>query len=189
MSEAISPARGARFAGPAAAIGDLGPLGMLTIRGDLSDPGFRAAVESVAGFAVPGVRRFVEGPGGGLGWMSPDELLLVTSYDAASGLAARLRAALDGRHHLVADVSDARAAFRIEGEGARELIATGAPVDLSPAVFGPGDLRRSRLGQVAAAFWLGADGAFTLVVFRSLGEYVFEWLKTGARSGARPALF
>lgn len=189
MSDAISPARGRVFAGPAAAIRDAGPVGMISIRGDFADPGFRAAIEGVAGCPTPDVRRFNETATGGLGWMSPDELLLLTGYAAAQQEAERLRAALAGLHHLVAVVSDARAVFRIEGPGARELIASGAPVDLSPEAFGPGDFRRTRLGQVAAAFWAGGDGAFTLVVFRSLGEHVFEWLKTGARSGARPGLF
>ncbi|MEX2518913.1 MAG: sarcosine oxidase subunit gamma family protein [Paracoccaceae bacterium] len=121
--------------------------------------------------------------------MSPDELLFVTGYELAPQAALALGEALAGRRHLAANVSDARAVFRINGPGARELIAKGAPVDLSPTAFGPGDLRRTRLGQVAAAFWIGDDDAFTLVCFRSVGVYVFDWLKASAASGARPGLF
>ena len=76
----------------------------------------------------------------------------------------------------------------VAGQGARELIAKGAPVDMSPQAFGTGDLRRTRIGQVAAAFWLGDDG-FTLVCFRSVGAYVFDWLKASAAEGARPGLY
>ncbi|QIE55135.1 sarcosine oxidase subunit gamma [Pikeienuella piscinae] len=189
MSEPVTSTRDAVFAGPAATIRDMGAIGMVTIRGDLADREFGAAVESVAGCALPGVRRFQETAEGGLGWMAPDELLLVTGYAAAPGAVGALKSVLAGRHHLVADVSDARAVLRVEGLGARELIASGAPVDLSPDAFGPGDLRRTRLGQVAAAFWAGSDGAFTLICFRSLGAYVFEWLANAARSGARPGVF
>lgn len=189
MSEPVTSTPGARHAGPVATISDIGAVGMVTIRGDFADKEFRAAVESVAGCALPDVRRFQETAEGGLGWMAPDELLFVTGYAAATGAVQAMNVALAGRHHLVADVSDARAVFRIEGPGARELIAAGAPVDLSPEAFRPGALRRTRLGQVAAAFWAGSDGAFTLICFRSLGAYVFDWLKTSARSGARPDLF
>lgn len=189
MSEPVTPMAGASFTGPAAVIRDMGPVGMVTIRGDFADPDFAASVTGVAGCTPPDTRRFSEVGAGGLGWMAPDELLLVTGYAAAPGAVEALKSALAGRHHLVADVSDARAVFRIEGKGARELIAAGAPVDLSPEAFGPGDFRRTRLGQVAAAFWMGADDAFTLICFRSLGIHVFEWLKASARSGARPGLF
>lgn len=189
MSEPITTARGARFEGPDVSVAEAGPVGMINIRGDFEDPAFAEAVRSVTGAALPGRRRFAPVRQGGLGWMSPDELLYLTAYGEAPEASRALGEALAGRHHLAANVSDARAVFRIFGLGARELIAKGAPVDLAPAAFGPGDLRRTRLGQVAAAFWMGDDGAFTLVCFRSVGAYVFDWLKTSAASGARPGMF
>lgn len=189
MSEPVSAVAGAAFEGPEASIRDLGPVGMVTIRGDFDAPEFAAAVRDVTGCALPQIRRFNETGDGGLGWMAPDELLLVTDYAAAPQKTFALGATLAGRHHLAVNVSDARAAFRITGPGARELIARGAPVDLTPETFTSGDFRRTRLGQVAAAFWLGADDAFTLICARSLGAYVFDWLKTSARSGLRPHLF
>lgn len=191
MSEVsvISAAGGASFAGPNAKIADLGACGMVTIRGDFASPAFADAVKAATGVAIPEIRRFAATARGGLGWMSPDELLFVCAYGEAPGVVKTLSEALAGEHHLAVDVSDARAAFRISGPGARELIAKGAPVDMAPAAFRPGDLRRSRIGQVAAAFWLGDDGAFTLVCFRSVGAYIFDWLKTSAASGARPGLF
>ena len=53
-------------------------------------------------------------------------------------------------------------------------------MDLSPAGFGPGEIRRTRLGQVAAAFWLTGEDAFELVCFRSVGGFVHDWLNTAA---------
>lgn len=191
MSDAkpVSAAGGASFDGPDASIRDLGAVGMVTVRGDFASAAFRSAVTDATGADLPEMRRFVSTEGGGVGWMSPDELLLVCAYEDAPRLAARLSDALAGEHHLAVDVSDARTALRIEGEGARELIAKGAPVDMAPGAFGPGDLRRSRLGQVAAAFWLDESGVFTLVCFRSVGRYVFDWLKASASDGARPGMF
>lgn len=188
-SPPVSSVAGARFAGPDAAISDLGPVGMVTIRGDLSDKTFAKAVKAATGCGVPAIRRVEDGAKGALVWMSPDELLFVGAYDDAPAVAGALADALAGVHHMALVVSDARAVFRIEGEGARELLAKGAPVDLSPAAFGPGDVRRTRLGQVAAAFWMGEDEAFTFVCFRSLGAYVFDWLKASAKDGARPGIF
>ncbi len=179
MADAMTATPAARFAGGAATISDLGPVGMVTLRADLADPAVAEAL-SAQGFALPGLRRFAGAPGSGAGWFSPDELLLVTEYGRAPGLATALSEGLAGRHALAVNVSDARAMFRIEGRGARGLIAKGAPVDLSPAAFGPGDLRRTRLGQVACAFWMGEDEAFSLVCFRSLGAHVFAWLRAGA---------
>lgn len=189
MSEPVTAIHGARFAGPDSAISDLGPRGMVTLRGDLADPAFARAVEAEAGCALPALRRFTGGLEGGLGWMSPDEVLLVCPYAESEAKATRLRAVFGESHALAVNVSDARAAFRIEGQGARALLARGAPVDLAPAAFRAGDLRRTRLGQVAAAFWLGEDEAFTLVCFRSVSSYVFDWLKASAASGARPPGF
>ena len=87
------------------------------------------------------------------------------------------------------NVSDARAVFSVTGRGARELIAKGAPVDMSPAAFGLGDLRRTHIGQVAAAFWMTADEALTLVCFRSYAGYMFDWLSASAKDGATPGLY
>lgn len=88
-------------------------------------------------------------------------------------------------HHLSADVSDVRSLFRIEGRGAREVLAKGAPVDLAIDKFGPGDFRRTRLGQVAVAFWMTGDDAFSLVCFRSVEEFVGRWLQLAARPGSQ----
>ncbi len=184
-----SAVNGASFRAPDATITELGPVGMVTIRGDFASAGFQAAVTGVAGGALPDTRRFVANDLGGLGWMSPDELLLVCDYAQAAATVDALQAAFGSEHALAVNVSDARTVFRIEGAGTRELIAKGAPVDLSLAAFGPGDLRRTRLGQVAAAFWATDDGSFRLVCFRSVGAYVFDWLVASAKDGARPRVF
>lgn len=187
MPDPVSALNGAIFEGPLVSIKERGPVGMVTIRGDFAEPAFAGAVEEACGAPIPGVRRFE----GGLGWMSPDELLWVGRYEDAPGVAERLGAALAGVHHLAVVVSDARAVFSIAGAGARELIAKGAPVDMAPAAFGPGDLRRTHLGQVAAAFWMEGDPAagLTLVCFRSYADHVFRWLSASAKDGATPGLF
>jgi sarcosine oxidase subunit gamma len=186
----ISALNRATFEGPLVSIAEAGPVGMITIRGDFSDAGFANAVEAAAGVAIPDVRMFAETEAGGLGWMSPDELLWVLPYSDALTAADDLSAVLAGTHHMVANVSDARTMLRVSGQAARELIAKGAPVDMSPAGFTPGNFRRSHIGQLAAAFWLGADErTITVVCFRSAGSYLFDWLSESGRDGGTPGLY
>ena len=92
-----------------------------------------------------------------------------------------IAAAMGGAHHLAADVSDARAVFRIEGAKATQVLAKLMPVDF--ATLEPGELRRSRAAQVAAAVWHD-DGGYTLVSFRSVAAYVMGLLTHSAQPGS-----
>jgi len=185
MSKAISVLNGARFEG-AVTVTEAGLQGMITLRGDLSSKTLRAAVKSATGAEMPETRKITQGAKGKAAWMSTDELLLVVDYAEADAVTAQLTSDLSAEHHLAVNVSDARAMFRIEGAGAREVLAKGAPVDLSRQVFGVGDLRRSRVGQLAAAFWILQEDTFELVCFRSVGEFVFDWLSLAADKDSLP---
>jgi len=185
MSNAVSILNGATFNG-AVKVTEAGLRGMITLRGDLSSAKLKAAVSAAVGANIPAQRKVDHGPMGGAAWMSPDELLLLVEYDKAEAITAEISNALSGEHHMVVNVSDARAVFLIEGKGAREVLAKGAPVDLSPDAFGIGDIRRSRIGQLAAAFWMTEDETFEVVCFRSVGAFMFDWLSTAAREGSLP---
>ena len=191
MSEAAAIApqsalMGAHHAGRVV-LADAGLIGMVSIRGDLGDGAFRAAVAEVTGHEVPDQRGMIGNAAGGLGWMSPDELMAFCPHAQAEALAQRLRDRLAGTHHMVTVLSDARAEIRLSGAGWREVLAKGAPVDLHPASFTHGEIRRSRLGQVPVAFWATETGA-ELVCFRSVAGFVFEWLVT-AETGGPVGLF
>lgn len=160
--------------------------GMITVRGDLTSGPMREAVQAATGLALPETRGVVVGEGHAVAWMSPDELLVLCDAEEVADKVAAIGQALTGTHHLVVDVSDARAHFRLTGAGAREVLAKGAPVDLSKAAFGPGQIRRTRLGQVAVAFWMSDEDQFDLVCFCSVNAFVFKWLSTAARAGSLP---
>ncbi len=179
MSNPVTATNGAQFAG-IATIADAGLQGMITLRGDLSSSVLGAAVKAATGAAVPAQRKIEISDNGAAAWMSPDELLLLVPYEQAVAKTAELAEALKGEHALAANVSDARSFFSIAGEGARETLAKIAPVDLSAEAFKPGDFRRSRTAQVAAAFWLQKDGSFRVVCFRSVGAYMFNLLSASA---------
>jgi len=168
----------------------LGPVGMITLRGDHEDARLREAAMAATGTDFPGPRGISRRDDThALGWMSPDELLLIVPYEEKDAVLAGLAARLGEVLHLAVDVSDARARFAISGKGAREVLAKGAPVDMAPSAFSEGQLRRTRLGQLAAAFWMTGADAFELISFRSVGDFVESWLTTAAQEGSSPAFF
>lgn len=172
----------------AVSVENLGPSGMITLRGDLGSETLAGAVKTATGLGVPGQRAILSEGDRAVAWMSPDELLILCPHAAAEALAAQMAGALAGEHALVVDVSDARARFRIKGPGVREVLAKGAPVDLAPGAFGPGEIRRTRLGQVAAAFWMSGEAAFDVICFRSVADFVETWLNTAAAPGSLPGV-
>lgn len=163
-----------------AAVTPVEGLGMITIRADLQRAG--DAIAEAAGLALPEVTRIVSDGSRSLGWMSPDELLLLLPVAQVADAMAALQQALTGEHALVVDVSDARAVFDVVGPHAGDVIAKLSPADLNTM---PVDgLRRSRAGQTAAAFWR-IDGGFRIIGFRSTADYLGLILRNATLAGSQ----
>lgn len=182
MSDAVSALNGKLAAGEVT-VRDAGLQGMIILRGDLADKKLATVCKSVTGFALPKQGKAALEGKSGLCWMSPDELLVLVPYENTGEAIAKIDDALKGTHYLAENVSDARALIILEGEYAREVIAKLAPVDLHPASFTVGDFRRTRLGQVAAAFWMQDADTFAVICFRSVADYTFDLLAASARAG------
>ena len=161
--------------------------GMITLRGDLASAGVKKAVKAATGQAVPKNGRIAGDGIKGAIWMSPDELLLMVPYGEVADAVAAVDKALAGQHYLVADVSDARAVFTVEGTQANEVLARVCPVDLHADSFAVGDFRRTRMAQIAAAFWRHENG-FDVVCFRSVGDYAERLLRNAAQGAPVGAL-
>ena len=189
MSEAVSALGNVTWSEGLAKIEEFGPLGMITLRGDLTSKTLQKAAAGVAGVAFPNVRKAACDGERGLLWMSPDELMVLCPYADVTGNLAQLQTSLGSEHALAVNVSDARAVFRVSGASAREVMAKLSPVDLSSEAFGPGDFRRSRLAQVAAAYWMRDDETFEIICFRSVAAYVFDLLKVAAQPGSHVGYF
>lgn len=181
MSDAVTALAG-REAAHRVTIRDAGPRGMVTLRGDLEDPRIVKACKALTGCAMPGQTGAVLEGDKGLLWMSPDELLLLVPHDQAGAAVDHLRDALRGMPYLAVDVSDARQIISLEGAGLREVLARLTPADLHPAALAPGTVRRTRLAQVAAAFWLMSEETAEVMCFRSVAHYVFGLLDNAAQS-------
>ncbi|KAA9009328.1 sarcosine oxidase subunit gamma [Histidinibacterium aquaticum] len=157
--------------------------GMISLRGDLSDDALRSACTGLSGGDFPEAGHAIVSGDKGLLWMSPDEVLILLPQEEVGQALETLGSALAGSHHLAVDVSDARALFRLEGSGLRDTLQKLTPADLSPATFGPGRIRRTRLAQVAAALWMPGEGQVDLVCFRSVADYVQRLLEVAAEGG------
>jgi len=190
MSDPVSALGGAVFNG-SVTVTENGLRGMITLRGDLSSPELRKVVSAVAGVDFPTERGANSNDANGICWMSPDELLILLPYDDVEAAVASMARKLAGEHVLVVNVSDARAAFRIEGSGAaiRDMLAKLTPADLRTSALGIGEMRRTRLAQVPAAIWFHDDHTCELVCFRSVADYVFGVVKQSAATGAEGGEF
>ena len=183
MSNAVSALDG-QVAPGEVTVRELGLRGMVTLRGDLSSRKLQNVCKKLTGVAFPKQGGVASEGERGLAWMSPDEVLVMVPHSEATEAVAAIEKALKGEHFLAVNVSDARAVFSVQGAFSREVIAKLAPADLHPDRFKEGMMRRSRLGQVAAAFWMVDNETFQVICFRSVAEYTFKLLAASAKADA-----
>jgi sarcosine oxidase, subunit gamma len=181
MSNAVSALQGVSSTG-FVTVADVGLSGMISVRADLASASLAAAVRDVTGTDMPAQRRMLHNGDRSVAWMSPDELLILLPYPEAPAVAAALADGLAGDHALVADVSDARAVFRINGAKADDVLRKLSPADTY--ALAPDEIRRTRIAQVAGAFWRSGPEEITLVTFRSVAQYVMDVLEMSGRAGS-----
>lgn len=181
MSEAVTALNGTAYDGYVR-IEDAGLCGMISLRGDLSDAKIAKACKDVTGQTIPKPRMIAGDLGGGIGWMSPDEALVLVPYAEAPAAATRMEIMLKTTHASVVELSDARAVFTLEGERVREVLAKLTPADI--AALPVGELRRTRVAQVAGAIWLSNETTAHLICFRSVAEYMMGVLSRSAMPGS-----
>ena len=184
MSNLISALNRASDTSGIALIEECGLQGMITLRGDLKAAAVIKAATGATGVKMPEQGQAVVDGASGLCWMSPDELLVLCPYEQVTETLAGMHKALGATHALAVDVSDARASFRVSGTHAREVMAKLSPVDLSVDGFQVGMFRRTRMAQVAAAFWMTDSQSFQIICFRSNAQYVFDLFKVAAQAGS-----
>jgi len=180
MSDAMQSALPGAQAKGLIEIRDMGVQGMITLRADLANAA--KAVKQVTGAAIPKARMIAAGQGCDVAWMSPDEVMILCDHARADAMARDLSAALGGVHHLAVNVSDARAMFALSGAAGplRDVLAKVTPADI--AALAPGEMRRTRLQQVAGAVWFQTETEARVICFRSVARYVFDLLSVSAHS-------
>ena len=156
--------------------------GMLTVRGEFRSSKFKTSFTKAVGTKLPKEREVILAKNN-VAWMSPDELLILCDYADVSSLSQNLQMELKDQHHMLVNVSDARALFEISGSGIREVIAKLAPVNI--ATLEIGEIRRTRFSQIAAAFWLTSETTLCVICFSSVADYMFNLLKTSSMPNSK----
>ena len=163
---------------------DAGLMGMITLRGDLKSHSIAKVIKAVTGTNIPDQRQFVSTSKGATAWMSPDELLIMVDYESVDATIAKMEKSLLGVHSLIVNVSDARAVFELTGSAIRDVVSKGSPADMSSKILPVGEVRRTRIAQLAVAFWFTSDTTARLVCFRSVAGYVMDWLENASEKGS-----
>jgi sarcosine oxidase subunit gamma len=108
-------------------------------------------------------------------WHGPGQWLMVRA-PAATQLADEL-AALLGEDAAVVDLAHARTAFRLEGPGARDVLARGTSIDLRPTHFAPGACALTALDKIGALLHAAAPDTIDVYVARSYAQALVELLE------------
>ncbi|NNE21940.1 MAG: hypothetical protein HKN11_04965 [Rhizobiales bacterium] len=161
--------------------------GMIDLRGNLADRKFSQAAKKVLGVDLPKAPRTSASKGDLVVLrLSVDQWLITCAGGKTAKLLDDLNKVLVGVHSLAVDLSDARAIIRLKGNGVREIVMKGAPVDMLAPEMIKGAVRRLRFGELAAMVHIVDDrpDTFDLYVFRSYADFAWDWL---AQTAAKPA--
>ena len=156
--------------------------GMLTVRGDFSSSKFKTSFSNAVGTKLPKEREVILAKNS-VAWMSPDELLILCNDGDVNSLTQNLQRELKNQHHMLVNVSDARALFEVSGSDIREVIAKLAPVNITTLKIG--EIRRTRFSQIAAAFWLTSETTLFVICFNSVADYMFNLLKISSTPNSK----
>jgi sarcosine oxidase subunit gamma len=166
------------------------PRGMIDLRGDAGNEGFRTGVKQVTGVDLPLTPRSSAAWGEiKILWLSIDQWLIICPARRTREVIRGLEDTLKGQHVAITDVSDMRAVVRLEGDGVREVLLKGCSLDLLGKGYEPGTVRRVRFAEIAALIQVIDAQTIELYVFRSYAHYAWDFLTVTARAAAQVKLF
>lgn len=169
---------------------DLPITGQIALRGDPADTMFMMGTRNALGFDLPTEPNTVTNAVDRAAlWLSPDEWLVIVPFTAREATIDALRAALAGRHVLIADVSANRVTLELSGPKAREVIAKGCGLDLHSRAFRPGQCAQTVLARSQALIWqIDEAPTYRLLVRPSFAGYVADFLIDAMREYTLPAI-
>jgi sarcosine oxidase subunit gamma len=157
-------------------IGEAAHRTIVNIRGDGGDA-FKAAVRSVTGVDLPTTPNTTAKAGDfRILWLGPTEWWVVSSNADTAKLVDDLRAAFNGQHAAVIDVSESRTVISISGPSARDVLARGCSLDLHPRVFTTGQCAQTGLTKANIVLDQISDApGFDIYVLKSFADYLWQW--------------
>jgi len=114
-------------------------------------------------------------------WLGPEEHLLLAPAEAAGRVQAELASALAGFAHSLVEVSHRQVGFRVCGPAARDVLASGCPLDLDDAAFPDGMCTRTIFAKGEVVLWRRSAEEYHLEVARSFSAYVLGWMREAHR--------
>ena len=153
-------------------------LGKLNLRASKSAS---TQVKSVIGCAFPtAANRFSSAGERHVVWLGPDEFLIICEADKDAELASTLESALKTQHCAVTNITDALAAFHLNGTAVRQVLAKGCAIDLHPGSFTSGDAAQTLLSHAAVTMLAVADNELIVICRTSFAPYLHDWLLDAA---------
>lgn len=152
-------------------------LGHLTIRGDGHDPEFAAGVHKALGLELPVALTVVANGDMSLQWVGPDEWLLIVPGGQELAVEQKLRAALDGQHIQVVNVSGGQSLLELRGPNVREVLMKSTSYDVHPNNFPVGKAVGTVFAKSQLVIRRTAEDTWELVIRRSFSDYWWLWLQ------------
>lgn len=119
------------------------------------------------GLELPLSPRVVSAAGLSLAWAGHGQWLAKSESEDGQTLEERLRVEFVSLA-AVSDQSDSRVLVRVEGAGARDLLARHLPIDLHPGEFACGAVALTLFGHIGVHVWMmAATPTFDILVPRS----------------------
>ena len=152
-------------------------LGHLTIRGDGHDPAFAGAVHKALGLELPVALTVVAKGDTSLQWMGPDEYLLIVPGGQEVEVENKLRAALDGQHIQVVNVSGGQTLLELRGPNVRDVLMKSTSYDVHPNNFPVGKAVGTVFAKSQLVIRRTAEDTWELMIRRSFSDYWWLWLQ------------
>ncbi|UTW06322.1 sarcosine oxidase subunit gamma [Pseudomonas benzenivorans] len=152
-------------------------LGHLILRGDASDSNFSGAVHKALGLELPVALTLVASGETSLQWLSPDEWLLIVPSGEEFATEQKLRAALEGQHFAIVNVSGGQTIVELSGPKVRELLMKSTSYDVHPSNFPVGKAVGTVFAKSQLVIRHTGEDTWELLVRRSFADYIWLWLQ------------
>ncbi|MBN6788726.1 sarcosine oxidase subunit gamma family protein [Pseudomonas fulva] len=152
-------------------------LGHLTLRGNGHDPAFAGGVHQALGLELPVALTVVANGDLSLQWVGPDEWLLIVPGGQEVAIEQKLRAALEGQHIQVVNVSGGQSLLELRGPNVRDVLMKSTSYDVHPNNFPVGKAVGTVFAKSQLVIRRTAEDTWELVIRRSFSDYWWMWLQ------------
>ena len=157
---------------------EMAHLGKLNLRADKSAG---KIIKSVTGCTFPpAANKFTTAGERHVVWLGPDESMIICEAGKDKELASAIHTSFGSLHAAVTNITDALAAFHLEGAVVRQVLAKGCALDLHHDSFTSGDAAQTLLSHAAVTIMALSNDEFIVICRTSLASYLHDWLLDAA---------